>query len=184
MGLDMFLSKRIYIGANYEHRNVKGVISITKDEKEIPVNFNLVTYVEEDAMYWRKANHIHNWFVENVQAGEDDCGKYDVSIEKLTELRDICQTVIESLEKSPKQTTTVKDWNDNDVPYEVYTDTEVAEDLLPTTRGFFFGGTEYDEWYFKKTAETRDRLTQLIEESEREKEVTGWDTEFTYQSSW
>lgn len=25
----------------------------------------------------------------------------------------------------------------------------LAEDLLPTMNGFFFGPTEYDEWYFK-----------------------------------
>ena len=27
----------------------------------------------EQVGYWRKANQIHNWFVENVQDGEDDC---------------------------------------------------------------------------------------------------------------
>lgn len=29
--------------------------------------------------YWRKANHIHKWFVDNVQYGVDDCGTYEVT---------------------------------------------------------------------------------------------------------
>lgn len=31
--------------------------------------------------YWRKANHIHNWFIKNVQNGKDDCSVYEVSRE-------------------------------------------------------------------------------------------------------
>lgn len=33
MGLDMFLNKRIYVGANYEHNNVNGTIELTSGEK-------------------------------------------------------------------------------------------------------------------------------------------------------
>lgn len=50
----------------------------------------------EDVGYWRKANQIHNWFVQNVQGGEDDCGIYEVSQAKLIELRDTCQKVIDT----------------------------------------------------------------------------------------
>ena len=32
---------------------------------------------------WRKANAIHKWFVDHVQDGEDDCGRYPVSVDKL-----------------------------------------------------------------------------------------------------
>jgi|1186.fasta_scaffold611083_1 hypothetical protein len=38
-----------------------------------------VRFILEDAGYWRKANPVHRWFVENVQHGEDDCRKYYVS---------------------------------------------------------------------------------------------------------
>lgn len=41
--------------------------------------------------YWRKANHIHNWFVENVQDGEDDCRYHgEVTKEDLEELLVSC----------------------------------------------------------------------------------------------
>ncbi len=44
---------------------------------------NKVTYIIEDCGYWRKANGIHAWFVQNVQEGEDDCKEYYVSQSKL-----------------------------------------------------------------------------------------------------
>jgi len=79
MGLDMYLKKRTYVGANYDHNNVKGSIYLTvgKNCKELPIQLNRVSYIEENVGYWRKANHIHAWFVENVQNGVDDCkGNY------------------------------------------------------------------------------------------------------------
>jgi hypothetical protein len=49
--------------------------------------FELVeSEVIEEVMYWRKANQIHKWFVDNVQDGVDDCKEYWVSEEKLQEL--------------------------------------------------------------------------------------------------
>ena len=45
---------------------------------------------------WRKANQIHNWFVENVQDGIDDCSYHnEVTKEILEELLDICQRVLD-----------------------------------------------------------------------------------------
>ena len=40
--------------------------------------------------YWRKANQIHSWFVQNVQGGEDECQPHHVSREQLRDLRDLC----------------------------------------------------------------------------------------------
>ena len=40
---------------------------------------------------WRKANAIHKWFVDHVQDGEDDCGRYPVSVDKLKDLRAACR---------------------------------------------------------------------------------------------
>ena len=37
--------------------------------------------------YWRKANAIHGWFVDNIQDGVDDQNEYYVSKEKLEELK-------------------------------------------------------------------------------------------------
>ena len=78
MGSDMYLSKRTYVGKD-ERDGVKitGVAGIDPQK---------VAYIIEEAGYWRKANAIHGWFVDNVQDGMDDCKEYYVSREKLKEL--------------------------------------------------------------------------------------------------
>ena len=96
MGLDMYLIRKKYVGAKYKHNNVTGVIDIRTNGKTIPIDFKKVSYIEEEVGYWRKANAIHNWFVENVQDGEDDCREYSVSVEQLQELLDTCKRVLKN----------------------------------------------------------------------------------------
>lgn len=154
MGLDMYLNKRVFIGANYEYRKVKGNINITMGEDDTPINinFNKLDSIEEKIGYWRKANHIHNWFVENVQDGNDDCDTYSVSIEDLKELLDICTKILE--------------------------DSSLAEELLPRTQGFFFGSIEYDEYYYDSIRYTISVLKEAIEGF-----IPGITT-YYYRSSW
>lgn len=105
----------------------------------------------EEVMYWRKVNAIHNWFVQNVQDGVDECEPHEVTIENLKTLRDLCATVLENR--------------------------HLAEELLPTTSGFFFGSTEYNEWYFDGLADTVNVFDDLLAEA-AEDEI------FIYRSSW
>lgn len=104
--------------------------------------------------YWRKSNHIHNWFVSEVQGGTDDCGEYSVSREKLVELVSLCTKVYKSGEP------------------------EVAKELLPTGSGFFFGSTEYDEYYFEDVEHTARMLTEILDNP------TMATVEFYYTASW
>ena len=78
--------------------------------------------------YWRKANAIHQWFVNNVQGGEDECNLHSVSREHMLELKDLCTRVIEN--------------------------PALASELLPTSAGFFFGSEEYNEYYFHTLRQT------------------------------
>lgn len=83
---------------------------------------------------WRKSNAVHNWFVQNVQEGEDDCRQYVVTLEHLQELARRCKEVLEDHSK--------------------------ASDLLPTVGGFFFGSTEYSEGYFNILEYTLEILSK------------------------
>lgn len=138
MGLDMFLTNRIYIGSEYPHRKIVCDINITEDGKPMRINTDKILYITESAGYWRKANHIHQWFVTNIQDGEDNCGEYPVSIRELFLLKQLCLEVLENKSLAPI--------------------------LLPTKSGFFFGSIDYDEHYFKDCEDTI-RIIEQVEKS-------------------
>lgn len=96
--------------------------------KPINVTFRLA--------YWRKANAIHRWFVENVQDGLDECQSSYVPLEALQKLKEICEKVL----------------NNN----------ELAAELLPTAEGFFFGDTRYNEWYFEDVEKTLNITNDIL----------------------
>ena len=91
-------------------------------------------HVEVTCAYWRKANQIHKWFVDNVQDGNDNCGEYYVSHEKLKELRETCRQAI--FAKDPN--------------------------LLPPQAGFFFGSYDIDEWYWQDIKDTIKKLDRVF----------------------
>lgn len=138
MGLDMYLTERHYIGSKYEHRKVKLHIDLEMDGEPYPIDEKNVDYIECGVGQWRKANHIHKWFVDNVQEGEDDCEKYDVSQEDLQTLFELCIVIMQDQTK--------------------------ASELLPTQQGFFFGNEEYGEYYFQDIEETINIIKPLIED--------------------
>lgn len=109
--------------------------------------------IKEEVAYWRKANAIHQWFVDNVQNGKDDCDVHrELTKSDLLTLRDLA--------------------------HEVLCDPDKAEELLPTQSGFFFGSTEYDEWYMEDLKSTIDQLDEIIKN-------TDFNTEALYYvSSW
>lgn len=155
MGLDMYLTKRTYIGSEYEHRNVVVKnIDITIDGKEVKINPKRIQAITESVGYWRKANHIHRWFVENIQDGEDDCGEYNLTIEDLKSLLDDC--------------------------IQVKNNHEFSENVLPTGEGFFFGSTDYDEYYYQNIDDTIKIIEDILSETEED----NYNVSFTYQSSW
>ena len=159
MGLDMYLSKKHYV-QNWDHDPKNWEVTVTLNGEPYPdVDSKRVTYVTEQVMYWRKANAIHAWFVRNVQGGIDECQVAHVSREQLEELLKDVEAALVNGKKG-------------------------AEQVLPTESGFFFGGTEYDEWYWDSLKETRK---MLLAESKSWGE--GYQhplsyPDYEYQSSW
>ena len=182
MGLDMYLTKKTYVKQwDFKKPEEQFEVVVKKGGVTYPnINPKQVTYVEEEVMYWRKANHIHNWFVQNVQEGNDNCQTSYVDREKIVELVGVLKQVKESLEKSKKGVVeVVGGWRNGEeykVPVEVYQDTTIAEELLPTQSGFFFGGTEYDEYYLGTICETLEVLEKELEDENN--------TDFYYHASW
>lgn len=185
MGLDMYLNKVIYVGANYEHRKITGEISIKKGDSSIPINLNKVSEITEQAIYWRKANQIHKWFIDNCADGEDDCREMSVRREQLEELRNVCQTVLDSSKLVKGQIANGQKVVDGEW-VNIYEDGEYIENpeaarlLLPTTSGFFFGSTEYDQYYIEDLKYTVEKLNELLAEDIPQ----GMDVYYEYHASW
>jgi hypothetical protein len=57
----------------------------------------------------------------------------------------------------------------------VIIDKSKAEQLLPSSSGFFFGNTEYDEWYYNDIQNTIEILEKALEDE---------DGDYYYSSSW
>jgi hypothetical protein len=161
MGLDMYLKAEWYLSQfdETEKKIAESVSEIVGLEK-MPGRKNVgKNVVESEAIYWRKANAIHKWFVDNVQDGVDDCGNYDVGIEQLQELAETCRKVLN--------------------------DKSLASELLPAQSGFFFGGTDYDEWYFKDLEYTATEIEKLLSiEKQKLEGIEYYPWTFVYHSSW
>jgi len=149
MGLDMYLKGKKYVSPYSDNKLYTELNQLTK---EMGFSFP-ATLIEFQAGYWRKANHIHKWFVENVQEGVDDCKEYYVSLDTFKVLLETCKTVL----------------NDH----------SQAEKLLPTESGFFFGSTEYDEFYYKDIKNTIDIIEPLVSNPDNTKDLS-----FYYQAPW
>lgn len=184
MGLDMYLYKKTYV-KNWGHTPKEQRHSITvrmggKVRNDIKRN-RIVSIVEEVA-YWRKFNALHAWFVTNCADGVDDCKEVYVETSQLKELLENLKKIKASLDKSDKKKVKVKTgWSrkegDTYADIDVFTDTSLAEELLPTQSGFFFGGTEYDDYYYQDIVETIKTFEELLVE-----EANGGD--FYYRASW
>jgi hypothetical protein len=159
MGLDMYLSRRTYV-KKWSFQTDKEKINVNvriENHDVVGIDKDKISYVIEDVMYWRKANHIHYWFVKNVQDNNDNCAVYYLDTEILRKLIKDCKIVLEDNSKAPK--------------------------ILPTTEGFFFGSNNYDEHYFEDIKYTVDELEQIVEDFDKASE-TGLVQSFYYQSSW
>ena len=151
MGLDMYLTARRYL-SDYEEQERKISEAIAKLELG-NMNFR-IKEVSCDVGYWRKANAIHKWFVHNVQGGIDNCKPYHVSKKDLEKLLEVCNFVT----KNKK-------------------DVAAIMEKLPPQSGFFFGGTEVDEYYFEDIKETKKIIKAALKLDDSE-----WS--LYYQSSW
>lgn len=138
----------------------------------------------ENVGYERKANQIHNWFVENVQNGEDDCQYHDeVTKEKLEELLNICKQI---KEKCPMVDGRVANgaiykngkWDESYEDGKVMTNSDFAKKLLPSVDGCFFGGVNYDQWYMQSIDDTIEICEKILSETDFETQM------IYYVSSW
>lgn len=113
---------RPLIAKNYDfkiYQYTKGVLDLPELEEKIKDEVNMA-YEEYDA-YFRKVNFIFYYFDQTIGTMQDQWFAF-VKPEDVDDLIDRCERVLK--------------------------DHKLAHELLPTQSGFFFGSTDYDDWYF------------------------------------
>lgn len=154
MGLDMYLTSKRYMSKYFDKEDSARIEQVNdifgvKGDEDADYGAQEVSF---RVAYWRKANAIHKWFVDKCQDGVDECQETWLSREQLQELVDLCKEVLANKEK--------------------------AAELLPSTNGFFFGSTDYDEFYFGDVEYTVERLEKIL------KDPAFMKCDFYYRSSW
>lgn len=143
MGLDMYLYAKKRDGNPSPYRPNEEVAALPDSEKVFKNGIDATfprpgEYYHKpgtfEVAYWRKANAVHAWFVDNVQGGQDECEPHRVTRVQLEELRDLCR---DSLERRD--------------PF----------GLQPRS-GFFFGSTDIDEWYWKDLQDTVEMIDNSL----------------------
>lgn len=186
MGLDMYLERDYYIGGHFAHNQASGDVDITigtvDRRQHIKLPATSVDTITSRVAYWRKANAIHGWFVREVQDGQDDCDRYYVSMEQLQQLRDLCQDVADNVVTTEAQIVVgakmyMKSGEFVEEPIlkpgQLIINTDYAAARLPFKEGFFFGNTEYNNFYLDDLHYTVEVLSDLDE-----------DGAYYYHASW
>lgn len=155
MGLDMYLTAEKFMSEHFDDKDADRIKSISAQFPEL--GDCDVQSVIAKVGYWRKANAIHKWFVENTQDGVDECQRTNVSTEQLQSLLDVVNQVI--------------------------ADPSKANELLPPELGFFFGSVDIDDCYTEDLELTKKILEKaILLTSDTDEKFNGW--ELFYQSSW
>lgn len=132
-------------------KKVKSIARLMKGTKFLDSDDLQFAQIKLQVGYWRKANQVHKYFVDKCAGGKDECQDTYVERDHLEDLLWRCETVMK--------------------------DHSRAEELLPAQSGFFFGSTEYDEWYYQNLEHTIPLLKKILKDAPKE-----W--EFEYRASW
>ena len=169
MGLDMYLEirKNEYCSEYHQSKGSDLTLEYPKDITEFiptPTDLKVSRQTNYEVCYWRKANHIQNWYIKNCTERDecdnpiDDCRPIEITVDKLEKLLDDCKKIL--------------------------ADHSLANSLLPTQSGFFFGSTEYDEYYFGEIERTIEIIEPVLKFAKHKLEIKDYDWEVYYQASW
>ena len=150
MGLDMYLdgvfSKKAYYQEDrtvpmedpIESDSLKLALASIDFPNNVPLDFSYRHFeVKLPLATWRKANQIHNYIVKKIGKGIDDQKPIYLTDEHLEQILDVIR--------------------------EVGNDPVKAQKLLPPVKGFFFGSTEIDSYYWHDLLYTKETLKKILE---------------------
>lgn len=155
MGLDMHLQRTTYV-QNWPKTKPEDRIEMILYGNTRGIDPEKITYIMEEVGYWRKANAIHAWIVNNCADEADDRHHNPVHLympkEKLEELHKLACFVLGSK---------------NDPNAE-----QIALKHLPPADGFYFGSKEIGEWYWQYIKDTVNILAEVLKSDFSRSEIT------------
>ena len=182
----MYLYKKTYVkNWDFQRPEEQHQITVSKNGKpRTDIKPERISYITEEVAYWRKFNALHGWFVDNCADGEDNCQEMYVDDEKIKEILGILKEVKEKLDNSKKVKKVVTDFAGREEEIEVYENEDEIMELLSPQAGFFFGGTEIDEWYKEDVNNSIEVFENLLKEQEESSEHGLSSGDFYYRASW
>ena len=118
-------------------------------------NFKSVeTEINYQIGYFRKFNALHGYIVKRFAAGIDECQDIYLYKEDVEQIKKVLDEVLKAKIE------------------------EKAKELLPTQSGFFFGGINYDEYYFEEVKVAADLMQNLLDNFDFE------NYQLVYRASW
>ena len=95
MGLDIYLSKKTFIGAMFRSSAVSGTINITKRGKQIPIKLQRVAYVIEYIYHGSKTHWLHNWLNHELPEELMNAKGCEISEDVMDHLHRVCIEILE-----------------------------------------------------------------------------------------
>ena len=134
---------------------------------------------DEELAYFRKVNFIQKFFEDKYEI--PDAESVPITKENLQELADLCERVMDKFEEwdGAKEALDSDDYIEPPKHIQDY-----AAELLPTCDGFFFGSTDYDNWYFNDVKDTMNTIREVIQEVEDTYEVEDADNYQLFYRAW
>ena len=172
MGLDIFFHKTSRSRWNEYQDECDKLANLSDEEKEQGFHGTEAPddkFAPEEVGYFRKVNFLMEFF-----AYDGNCEYKEITREQLEELQDKC-LVISSMK--PSRVELYKP--DKETPWDkarvvnVYSDKDKQRcaEILPTCPGFFFGSTDYGEWYFADVKEVLTWVTGVLKDLEDDEVV-------------
>jgi hypothetical protein len=165
MGLDSYLYKKTYV-QNWEldSPEEKYSVEVKKGGFNSKIKPERISYIIEQVGYWRKFNALHGYIVDTFASGEDNCQQIYLDNYNLIQILDTLKQA--------------KDILDSDASDEVKSDK--LSDVFPICEGFFYGSTDYGDYYAECVDDTILLLMDLIDECDDD----NYSHSFYYQASW
>ena len=94
MGLDIYLSKKTFIGAMFKSYGITGEIRLFKRGKKIPINLDRVSYVIEDIFQGSKTWWLYHWLEIELPESLGNAEDQEISEPLMDRLHQACIDVL------------------------------------------------------------------------------------------